>query len=87
MIIKFLNFQFNNLKIVLEHVSSEYGADFITESGPNIAATVTIHHLTLTKKDVFQEKIPLNMAPLLGEHTNDILDEFKIELKKTGNKE
>ena len=37
--------------------------------------------------DVFQEKIPLNRAPLLGEHTNDILDEFKIELKKTGNKE
>ena len=37
--------------------------------------------------DVFEKKIRLNRAPLLGEHTNDILEEFKIKLKKNGNKE
>tara|TARA_Y100000590_G_scaffold465918_1_gene639642 strand:+ start:228 stop:1259 length:1032 start_codon:yes stop_codon:yes gene_type:complete len=66
--------RFNNLKIVLEHVSSEYGADFITESGPNIAATVTIHHLTLTKKDVFNGKInPHNYCMPVVKNEQDLV--------------
>jgi len=44
--------KFPELKIVLEHVSSKYGADFI-ENNKNIAGTITPQHLMLTKKDVF----------------------------------
>ena len=43
---------FPNLKIVLEHVSSKYGADFISENN-NMAGTVTPQHMLITKKDVF----------------------------------
>ena len=46
--------RFPKLRIVLEHVSSKYGADFVN-SNNNIAATVTPQHLMLTKKDVFFE--------------------------------
>jgi len=44
--------KFPNLKIVLEHVSSKYGADYVNNN-KNIAATITPQHLMLTKKDVF----------------------------------
>jgi len=48
---------FKDLKIVLEHVSSEYGVDFVN-SNENIAGTITPHHMLLTKNDVFKnEKI------------------------------
>ncbi len=48
---------FKNLKIVLEHVSSDYGVDFVN-SNINIAGTITPHHMLLTKDDVFKnEKI------------------------------
>jgi len=48
--------EFPSLKIVLEHVSSKYGADFVFHSN-NIAATITPHHMLLTKKDVFKNSI------------------------------
>ena len=44
--------KFPHLKIILEHVSSKYGADFVNDNH-NIAATITPQHLLLTKKDVF----------------------------------
>tara|TARA_B100000575_G_C23095220_1_gene631650 strand:+ start:423 stop:1466 length:1044 start_codon:yes stop_codon:yes gene_type:complete len=43
---------FQNLKIVLEHVSTAYGVNYIKEN-KNIAGTITPHHMLLTKKDVF----------------------------------
>tara|TARA_B110000438_G_C15727315_1_gene612632 strand:+ start:54 stop:1097 length:1044 start_codon:yes stop_codon:yes gene_type:complete len=52
----FIRNNFPELKIVLEHVSSKYGADFINENS-NIAGTVTPQHLLLTKKDVFFDDI------------------------------
>jgi Dihydroorotase len=36
--------KFPNLKIILEHVSSKYGADFVNQN-ENIGATITPHHL------------------------------------------
>jgi dihydroorotase len=49
--------KFTNLKIILEHVSSEYGADYVN-SNNNISGTITPHHLMLTKKDfLFDESI------------------------------
>ncbi len=44
--------KFKELKIVLEHVSSAYGIDYV-ESNKNISGTITPHHMLLTKKDVF----------------------------------
>ena len=44
--------KFSDLKIILEHVSSKYGADYVNDN-KNIAGTVTPQHLMLTKKDVF----------------------------------
>ena len=53
----FIRKKFPELKIILEHVSSKYGADFVNDN-ENIAGTVTPQHLMLTKKDVFfNEKI------------------------------
>ena len=50
--LKVLRKNFPNLKIVLEHVSSKYGADFVNEND-KMAGTITPQHLMLTKKDVF----------------------------------
>lgn len=47
---------FPELKIVLEHVSTKEGVDFVLES-KNIAATVTPHHLLLTRNDLFLPKL------------------------------
>ena len=46
---------FKDLKIVLEHVSSDYGVDFVNTNS-NIAGTITPHHMLLTKKDVFKNE-------------------------------
>mgnify|MGYP003667600930 FL=1 len=40
------------LKLVLEHVTTAEGVDFVREAGPNIAATVTPHHLMLNRNDL-----------------------------------
>lgn len=36
---------FPNLKMVLEHITTKDAAEFVANSGPNIAATITSHHL------------------------------------------
>ena len=46
---------FKDLKIVLEHVSSDYGVDFV-KTNNNIAGTITPHHMLLTKDDVFKNE-------------------------------
>ena len=48
----FIRKKFPELRIILEHVSSKYGADFINDN-IKIAGTITLQHLMLTKKDVF----------------------------------
>jgi len=37
--------RFPGLRIVLEHVTTRDGVQFVRDSGPNIAATITAHHL------------------------------------------
>ena len=44
--------KFKELRIVLEHVSTSHGIDFI-KLNKNIGGTITPHHMLLTKKDVF----------------------------------
>lgn len=45
---------FPGLKIVLEHVTTKEGVDFVMESGPNIGATITAHHLIINRNALFQ---------------------------------
>jgi dihydroorotase len=44
---------FPQLRIVLEHISTEEAVNFITEAPSNIAATITVHHLLLNRNDLF----------------------------------
>ena len=45
---------FPELKMVLEHVSTKDGVDFVTQSSDKIAATCTVHHLMFTKEDLYR---------------------------------
>ena len=66
--------RFQNLKIVLEHVSSAYGADFVAESSNYIASTITLHHLMLTKKDVFNGNVnPHYFCMPVVKNENDLI--------------
>lgn len=42
------------LKVVFEHITTEDAADFVMESGPNIAATITPHHLHFNRNAIFK---------------------------------
>ena len=41
------------LKIVVEHITTAQAVDFVTGSGPNVAATITPHHLHLDRNAMF----------------------------------
>jgi len=43
---------FPELRIVLEHITTKVAVDFINESSTPIAATITAHHLWLTRNDL-----------------------------------
>jgi dihydroorotase len=42
---------FPGLKIVLEHLSSKDGVDFVRAAAPQVAGTITAHHLELNRTD------------------------------------
>jgi dihydroorotase len=42
------------LRLVLEHITTKQAADFVTNASPNIAATITAHHLLLNRNALFQ---------------------------------
>ena len=42
------------LRIVLEHVTTCDGVAFVRESGDNVAATITAHHLIISRNDLFR---------------------------------
>ena len=44
---------FPRLKIVLEHITTAQGAQFVAQSRPGIAATITAHHLLLNRNAIF----------------------------------
>jgi dihydroorotase len=44
---------FPALKVVLEHVTTKDGIDFIKGSGTNVAGTLTAHHLLLNRNAIF----------------------------------
>ncbi|WP_427452082.1 dihydroorotase [Litorimonas sp. WD9-15] len=43
-----------NLKVVFEHITTQEAADFVTEAGPNVAATITPHHLRYNRNAIFE---------------------------------
>jgi dihydroorotase len=44
---------FPGLKIVFEHITTADAVDFVAASGPNVAATITPHHLVLNRNAMF----------------------------------
>ena len=44
--------RFPELKVVFEHITTKDAADFVSESGDNIAATITPQHLLLNRNDL-----------------------------------
>jgi dihydroorotase len=42
------------LRIVLEHVTTEEGVAFVRDGGPNIGATITPHHLIISRNAIFE---------------------------------
>ncbi|MBI3453637.1 MAG: dihydroorotase [Rhodospirillales bacterium] len=44
---------FSGLKIVFEHVTTAEAVDFIAAAGPNVAATITPHHLEINRNAMF----------------------------------
>jgi dihydroorotase len=45
---------FPALKIVFEHITTAEAAAFVADSGPNIAATITPHHLDFNRNAMFE---------------------------------
>lgn len=45
---------FPELKVVLEHITTTDAVEFVESSGPNLAATITAHHLQIDRNDLFR---------------------------------
>jgi dihydroorotase len=41
------------LRIVFEHITTREAAQFVNEAGPNVAATLTAHHLLMNRNAIF----------------------------------
>ncbi|MEA3004347.1 MAG: dihydroorotase [Sphingomonadales bacterium] len=48
-----LALDFPGLKMVFEHITTAEAADFVAASGPNVAATITPHHLAINRNAMF----------------------------------
>jgi dihydroorotase len=46
--------RFPGLRVVLEHITTSQGADYVREGGDTIAATITPHHLMINRSDIFK---------------------------------
>ena len=52
---------FPGLKIIVEHVSTKEAVEFVKNSGENISATVTLHHLLFTLDDLIGGKLDADL--------------------------
>ena len=48
---------FPGLRVVLEHVTTREAVQFVAQAGPNVAATITVHHLLLNRNAMFADGI------------------------------
>jgi len=46
--------RYPKLRIVCEHITSAFAAAFVEAQGPNVAATITAHHLLLNRNAIFK---------------------------------
>jgi dihydroorotase len=46
--------KFQELRIVLEHITTNNGVNYVKNANKNLAATITTHHLALNRNDLFQ---------------------------------
>jgi dihydroorotase len=42
------------LRVVLEHITTTEAVDYVEHGGPNLAATITAHHLIINRNAIFQ---------------------------------
>ncbi len=45
---------FPELRVVLEHITTREAVDFVLAQGPNLAATITPHHLEINRNAMFE---------------------------------
>ena len=46
--------RYPELRIVLEHITTRDGVEFVYSQGPNVAATITPHHLMINRNAIFR---------------------------------
>ena len=46
--------EFPTLKIVMEHITTKDAVDFVRARKTNMAATITVHHLMISRNDLFE---------------------------------
>ncbi|WP_338845637.1 dihydroorotase [Massilia sp. W12] len=49
-----LQSDFPALKVVLEHITTREAAQYVSAAGPNLAATITAHHLLYNRNEIFK---------------------------------
>ena len=78
--------QIPDLKIVLEHVTTQDAVEFVMESPDNIAATITAHHLLYNRNAIFKGGIRPHMycLPVLKreQHRMALINAIKSGSKK-----
>ncbi len=76
--------RFPHLKVVLEHITTASAVDFVLESGANIAATVTAHHLLYNRNHMLAGGIRphLYCLPILKRHRHQ---QALLDAVSTGN--
>lgn len=76
-----IHFNFPNLRIVLEHISTEDAVNTILKCNENVVATITPHHLQLTIDDVVNNSF--NYCKPVAKHKKH--RDALIEIIKSGN--
>ena len=67
-----INATFPDLRLILEHITTSNSVDFVKSTGPNVAATITVHHLLYNRNDMLAGSIkPLYYClPVLKRNTH-----------------
>lgn len=64
--------EYPDLKIVLEHITTREAVNAVMRLGPNVAATITAHHLAITLNDVIGKLIqPHNFCMPVAKREDD----------------
>ncbi len=76
--------RFPSLRIVLEHITTAQSAQFVRDAGPQIAATITAHHLLFNRTDMLAGGVRphLYCLPILKRSTHQ---QALIEAATSGN--